>query len=153
MELIRSDFGSVAHSLALTLAEAKNNGETLISIPKDTYHVYEREAMAPVVCVANHGHNGFKATAVAIENMKDLTIDGNGSTFILHGRMDFAIVKDSENITIKNLNVTCADTCNFQGKVTESENGTGKIELDAPPTLRIYGTQIFQNIDHQFERC
>ena len=71
MELIRSDFGSVAHSLALTLAEAKNNGETLISIPKDTYHVYEREAMAPVVCVANHGHNGFKHTAIAIENMND----------------------------------------------------------------------------------
>jgi len=151
MELVRSDFGSVAHSLALTLAEAKKNGETLISIPKDTYHVYEREAMAPVVCVANHGHNGFKHTAVAIENMKDLTIDGNGSTFILHGRMDFAIVKDSENITIKNLNVTCADTCNFQGKVIEADNGTVKIELDNPPALRIYGTQMFQNIDHQFD--
>ena len=151
MTLIKSPFDSVAHSFALTVAEAKKNGETLISIPHGTYHIYEKEAMAPVVCVSNHGHNGFKATAIAIENMKDLTVDGNGSNFILHGGMDFAIVKNSENITLKNINVTCADTCNFQGKIIESENGTVKIELENPPALKIYGTQIVQTVDHQVE--
>ena len=130
MTLKLSPFQSTAHALAITLRAAKENEEREISIPFGTYHVYADEAAAPVLCVSNHGFNGFKSTALAIENMRDLTIDGNGSTFILHGCMDFAIIKDSANITIRNLNVCCADSCNFQGKVTASENGCVTVELE-----------------------
>lgn len=151
MTLLPSPFGSVAHSLALTLRAAKESGAGRIDLPKDVYHVYADEAAAPVLCVSNHGFNGFKSTALAIEEMENLTVDGNGSTFILHGAMDFAIVSKSKNITIKNLTVTCADTCNFQGKVIEAAGGCVTVELEEHPPLELHGDLLMQKFGMEYE--
>ena len=152
MELINSPFGSVAHSLALTVRAAKENGEHEIFIPGGTYHVYSDESSAPVVCVSNHGYNGFKYAALAIEDAHDLTVDGGGSTFILHGMMDFAIISRSQNITIRNLTVRCADSCNFQGKVTGTDDGCVTIELEEHAKLHVHGDTFFQKFnDNQYE--
>ena len=149
MNLITSPFGSVGHSLCKTVEEARRTGDHYINIPEGEYHVYKETASQTVICVSNHGHNGYKSAALVIEDFDGLTVDGNGSTFILHGCMDFAIVNRSKNITIKNLTVKCADTCNFQGKVVESSNECVKIELEAHPNLRRYGYALFEDIEHE----
>lgn len=152
MELLKSPFGSIAHSLALTVRAAKENGAREIFIPNGTYHVYADECSAPVVCVSNHGYNGFKYAAIAIEDAHDLTIDGGNSTFILHGMMDFAIISRSKNITLRNLLVRCADSCNFQGKVTCLDEGCVTVELEEHPELIVHGDRIFQKFnDNQYE--
>lgn len=152
MNLIKSPFGSVAHSLAATIRAAKESGEHLITIPTDTYDVKWEEASAPVLCVANHGYNGYKAAAIAIEDIDGLTIDGGGSTFILHGCMDFAVVSRSKNITVKNLSVRCADTCNFQGNVIEAEGGSVTVKLEEHPKMELHGKHIFQKFfDNNWE--
>ncbi len=144
MNYVESVFGSVAHSLELTLRRAKENGERHISMPKGTYHIYASEVAAPAVCVSNHGDNGFKPAALFIDEMNDLTFDGGGSKFILHGCMDFAIIRNSKNVTIKNLTVTCADTCNFQGRVIGCENGNVRIKLCDHPNFTFYGGKLFE---------
>ena len=152
MELLTSPFGSVAHSLAMTVRAAKENGEHEIFIPNGTYHVYADECATPVVCVSNHGYNGFKNAALAIEDASDITVDANGSTFILHGMMDFAIISRSQNITLRNLSVRCADSCNFQGKVTDVDDGCVTVELEEHPALTVFGDRIFQKFnDNQYE--
>ena len=90
MELITSPFGSVGHSLRKTVDEARRTGDKHINIPFGEYHVYKETASQTVLCVSNHGHNGYKSAARVIENFDGLTVDGNGSTFILHGCMDLA---------------------------------------------------------------
>ena len=151
MTLIQSPVCSVGHSLSLTLREAKLKGIRSISIPKDTYHVYSDEAAVAVTCVSNHGYNGFKSAAMVIEDFDGLTVEGNGSRFILHGCMDFAIIKNSSSVTIKDLSVTCADTCNFQGRVTASEGNCVTVELQDPPPLVLHGDLLCQNIEHTLE--
>lgn len=151
MTFIRSPFDSAAHSLTRTLQAAKENKESRIDLPKDTYHIYADEAATQVICVSNHGFNGFKSAALSIEGMEDLTVDGNGSTFILHGAMDFAIVSKSKNITIRNLTVTCAESCNFQGKVTEASNGCVTVELETHPPLELLGNMLVQKFGMQYE--
>ncbi|MBO5269564.1 MAG: right-handed parallel beta-helix repeat-containing protein [Clostridia bacterium] len=151
MQLLTSPFDSVAHALAITLRAAKERNEHEISIPYGIYHVYQPEAAAPVLCVANHGHNGYKSAALAIEDMEDLTVNGNGSTFILHGQMDFAVVNRSKNITIRDLTVTCADTCNFEGRVTAIENDTVTITLSEHPALYLHGNLLCEKINHNLE--
>ena len=37
------------------------------------------------------------------ENIKNLVLDGNGSTFVIDGKVTNAVISDCENITIKNL--------------------------------------------------
>ena len=151
MKWLKSDFDSIGHSFVRTLRAAKENGEREIVIPHGIYHVYADEAAAPVVCVTNHGHNGFKSAALAIEEMESLTIEGNGSQFILHGEMDFAIIRRSRNITVRNLTITCADTCNFQGKVIRAGRDVVTIELEEHPPLTLFGNVIMQSFGMQWE--
>lgn len=151
MMLVSSPFDSVAHALATTIRSAKERGESEIIIPNGTYHVYAEEASAPVLCVSNHGHNGYKSAAIVIEDTENLTVDASGSTFILHGQMDFAIVNRSKNVTIRNLTVTCKDSCNFQGKVTASAPEEVTVALEEHPPLYLAGDMMYQKINHNTE--
>ena len=151
MTFVQSPFASAAHSLTCTLREAKKNHASRIDLPKDTYHIYADEAATQVVCVSNHGFNGYKSAALSLEGMADLTIDGNGSTFVLHGAMDFAIVSNCKNITIRNLTVTCADSCNFQGIVTEAADGCVAIALENAPGVELHGDLLMQKFGMQYE--
>ena len=129
MKLLTSPFGSIGHALALTVKAARASGDKYIDIPCGEYHVYKEDSEHTVLCVSNHGHNGYKSAALVIEDFDGLTVDGNGSVFNLRGCMDFAIVNNSKNITIKNLTVKCPDICNFQGKVIESTPEMVKVDL------------------------
>lgn len=149
MKLLTSPFGSMGHALAATIEAARSSGDKYIDIPCGEYHIYKEESAVTVLCVSNHGHNGYKSAALLIEDFDGLTVDGNGSTFIMHGCMDFAIVNRSKNITIKNLTVTCADTCNFQGKVVSSSPELVEIALEKHPKLTRYGYALFEDIEHE----
>ncbi len=151
MKLLSSPFSSMAHALVLTLREARATGETEITVPKGEYHIYADECTSPALFVSNHGHNGFKACALLIEDFDGFTFDGGGSKFILHGCMDFAVVKDSANIKIKDLTVTCADCCNFEGIVTESTNERVVIKLKEHPLLHVIGNRIFQKFEQVYD--
>ena len=150
MKLINSPFGAVGHSLVLTLKAAREAGDDFIEIPFGEYHVYKEDSEHTVLCVSNHGHNGYKSAALVIEDFDGLTVDCNGATFILHGCMDFAIVNRSKNVTIKNVTVKCIDICNFQGKVVESSPEMVKVYLgEEHPKLYRYGRALFEDIEHE----
>lgn len=151
MLLLQSELNSTAHSLALTLNKAKETGDKTVVMPKGVYHVYADEATSPVVRVANHGYNGFKPTALFINEFDGFTFDGNDSKFVLHGTLDFAIIKNSRNVTLKNFSLTYADSCNFQGKVVFSENGTVKLKIEAAPFLQQFGDRVVETIGDRTE--
>ncbi len=151
MQLLNSPFGSTAHALSMTLKEAKRRGDKEIIIPKGEYSVHVDEAESCVACVSNHGHNGYKAAALCIEDFDGLTVDCSGSSFLLKGCMDFAIIKNSRNVTLKNLTVTCRDSCNFQGRVLESSTDKVVIELEDHPKLYLHGNTVFQKFGNDTE--
>ena len=105
MKLLTSPFGSVGHALAKTLEAARASGDNYIEIPYGEYDIYKEDCAHAILCVSNHGHNGYKSAALVIEDFDGLTVDGNGSVFNLCGCMDFAIVNNSKNITIKNMDI------------------------------------------------
>ncbi|MCX4363452.1 MAG: hypothetical protein OSJ74_08740, partial [Clostridia bacterium] len=41
--------------------------------------------------------------ALWLENQQDLTLDGNGSVFVLHGRMTNAVLIGCKNVRLKNI--------------------------------------------------
>ncbi len=47
----------------------------------------------------------MRKPAVVIENIKNMDIDCNGSNFIMDGKMTHIVIKNCENIKIKNLNI------------------------------------------------
>ncbi|WBU89741.1 alpha-1,3-galactosidase-related protein [Cellulophaga omnivescoria] len=78
-----------------------------ISFEKGTYHFYPDLGLEKYVHISNHNDVIIK-TAFPIQNFKNLTIDGQGSTFIFHGRMIPFLIDNSTNITVKNVTVDWA---------------------------------------------
>ena len=47
--------------------------------------------------------NGQRNVAVYLNNKKNIVIDGNGATIMIHGKMTPFLFDSCENITVKNL--------------------------------------------------
>ncbi|OHX64435.1 alpha-1,3-galactosidase-related protein [Flammeovirga pacifica] len=94
----------------------ENNNAKSIVFEKGTYHFYPDKGLSKFVYLSNH-KDVFVKLAFPIEGFKDFTIDGQGSTFIFHGKMIPFLVQDSENIKIKNVTVDWAMAFHSEGEV------------------------------------
>ncbi|WPR71348.1 right-handed parallel beta-helix repeat-containing protein [Flavobacterium sp. NG2] len=95
-------------------ADAKSISE--IKFEKGTYHFYPDKGFEIYAQLSNH-NNGLAKTAFPIFNMKNLTIDGQGATFIFHGIIIPFSVENSENIKIVNVAVDWAMSFHSEAKI------------------------------------
>ena len=76
-----------------------------VKFPKGRYDFYEDGAFVREYYISNHDQDNPKRVAFALENLQNLTFDGQGSEFVFHGRMiPFALLK-GKNITLKNFSI------------------------------------------------
>ncbi len=90
----------------IAILKDANDGDTIV-FPKDEYHFYKDFTEVREYHTSNTDsfRNPKKNIAFLIENKKNLTIDGNGSKFIIHGNIMALCVAFCENITLKNFTV------------------------------------------------
>ncbi|BAX79075.1 alpha-1,3-galactosidase-related protein [Labilibaculum antarcticum] len=86
------------------IMQAKENSISEIKFEKGTYHFYPDKGQEEFCHISNHC-DVMVSTAFPIRDFKNLTIDGQGSTFIFHGIMIPFLIDQSKNITVKNLSV------------------------------------------------
>ena len=103
------------------LAELENSDGVTLNFPKGQYDFYPDFAVEKYRYVANHD-NGLKRMGFPIYNMKNVTIDGNGSTFMFHGRVVPFTVESSQGVTLKNFTVDFIRPFHAELKVVESDN-------------------------------
>lgn len=102
-----SGAGDNAQAIQAVLAAAKEQeGPVTIRFPKGEYHIYpdrayERELYVSNTVGANQNYKD-KKIGFLLEDMHDVTIDGDGSTFLFHGRMTTFATIDSTNIRFQN---------------------------------------------------
>lgn len=131
------------HVLAKVMA-AKEDPISNIKFEKGTYHFYPDKAFESFQRISNHG-DVLVHTAFPIDGFKDLTIDGQGSTFIFHGRMIPFQIDRSKNIYIKNVSVDWADPFHSEGLVVANnhEKGTFDIQISEEYPYEIRNNQLF----------
>ena len=105
-------------------------GSTLV-FPKGRYDFWAQHAIEKDYHETNTYDVNPKILAVLLEQINDLTIDGNGSEFIMHGRMQPFTLDHCRNITLKNFSVDWEIPLTAQGIVTQSTSGYLEIELDS----------------------
>ena len=66
-----------------------------------------------------------------INNNKNVLIEGNGSTFICHGQMGFALLEFSDEVLMQNMNIDWERPYVIQATVIEHNNEILKIEIDS----------------------
>ncbi|WP_281614884.1 right-handed parallel beta-helix repeat-containing protein [Flammeovirga sp. SubArs3] len=87
-----------------------------IKFEKGTYHFYPDKGLTKFVYISNH-KDVFVNLAFPIDGFKDFTIDGQGSTFIFHGKMIPFLVDNSENVSIKNVTIDWAMAFHSEGEI------------------------------------
>ncbi|MBQ7230044.1 MAG: S-layer homology domain-containing protein [Oscillospiraceae bacterium] len=82
--------------------EAAGKAVTL-RFPRGEYHIYKDHALTREYHTSNTNsiENPIKTIGLLIEEHKNLTVDGCGSLFMMHGNMMALAVVKSENITLK----------------------------------------------------
>ena len=84
--------------------ELSQNGtkHVTLNFPKGEYHIYKDKAQTREYHTSNTNsiENPTKSIGILLEGQKNLTVEGNGSLFMMHGNMMALAVAKSENITL-----------------------------------------------------
>ncbi len=120
-----------------------NDGETLTLEKDKIYHVRQEDSFdfdgyyCTNTAKRNENPNGFRRTAMFLENKKDIVIDGNGASVIVHGKMTPFLFDRCENITVKNLTIDYARPTMTEFRILSNENGVCKIKINPDCLFRI----------------
>lgn len=111
-------------ALAKIKAECAESDSIILRFPKGRYNFHEKGSTLREYYISNHDQNQPKKVGIVLEDMKHLTLDGQGSEFIFHGRMLPVSLLRSENCTLKDFSIDFAEPHITQVKVIENnENG------------------------------
>ena len=86
--------------------------------------------------------NGLRRTAVYLKNKKNIVIDGNGATLLIHGKMTPLLFDRCENITVKNLVVDYACPTMAEATVLSNENGIVTMHINPEYRWRVEENEL-----------
>ena len=124
-----------AYNIRRALEYLRAHGENSLEFDRGVYEIYPDLASEGIYCTSNHGVNGFKRIAVLLKDMKDFTIDGGGSEFVMRGIINPIVVDSCENITIRNIKLSTPDSFTVDGEVTEVDEQGFSLRVDTTQKL------------------
>lgn len=111
------------------LRRCKGSEGAVLELPKGTYHFYQDHAFEEYYFVTNNDH-GLKRIAFPLIGYDGLTVEGNGSELIFHGRIMPFVVDGSKNITIRNLSIDYAIPFYAEGEILRSGKDVLELKID-----------------------
>ncbi len=129
------------------LEEAQKYGSAELYLEQGTYHVYDDTVEEFFSRICNNDSVMRKAL-FRICGHRKLTINGNGSLLITHGRLTPFVIDKCEDITIKNIAVDVQRPFYTQGKIVACREDELDLEIDQKqfPT-RVRGTNFLFTSD------
>ena len=132
-------------ALAKIKAEYKEGEKVILRFPEGRYEFHEKGAAVREYYISNHDQTNPKKVGIALEDMKNLTLDGQGSEFVFHGRMLPVSLLRSENCLLKNFSIDFENPHIAQMKIVENDQQEGIVFEPAPwVDYRIAKDSIFE---------
>lgn len=132
-------------ALAKIKAEYKEGEKVILRFPEGRYEFHEKGAAVREYYISNHDQTNPKKVGIALEDMKNLTLDGQGSEFVFHGRMLPVSLLRSENCLLKNFSIDFENPHIAQVKIVENDPQDGIVFEPAPwVDYRIAKDYIFE---------
>lgn len=148
-----ADYGIVADSrrnatlAVLTILEEYEGDPRQLNIvfPTGRYDFWPHHAVERVYFESNTVDNNPKRCAIFMYGRKNIVIDGQGSSFVFHDRMQPFTIDSSENILLRNIKIDWDIPLTAQGEVvkTESDYIDLKINTHESPYEIIDGKLFF----------
>lgn len=146
-----SDFGAVANDQSDTVMAvraaiefAKKNGSNKLVFPKGRYDFYPTRTEDVYAFVSNNDE-GLKRVAFNLAGMENFELDGQGSEFMFHGKMNPFIVDASKNITLRNFSIDFSRTFHQEAKILAVGKGSMDLHIseDYPFKVTEAGILVF----------
>lgn len=132
-------------ALAKIKAEYKEGEKVILRFPEGRYEFHEKGAAVREYYISNHDQTNPKKVGIALEDMKNLTLDGQGSEFVFHGRMLPVSLLRSENCLLKNFSIDFENPHIALVKIVENDPQDGIVFEPAPwVDYRIAKDSIFE---------
>ena len=135
------------NELSSLFADARDDSVILLQKDK-TYHVCRHDSyhLDGYFCTntASQQENptGERFTAIYLKEKKNITIDGNGATLLVHGKMTPILLDRCENITVKNLTVDYACPTMAEFTVLDNTDGVVTLKINDDCRYQIRGNQL-----------
>lgn len=123
------------------------NGDTVI-LENKVYHVRQDDSFefegyyCSNTAKIDENPNGLRRTAIYLKNKKNITIDGNGATMLVHGKMTPILFDRCENITVKNLTIDYACPTMAEFTVLSNDGGECILKINEECLFRLEGNEI-----------
>lgn len=103
-------FEDAVESVQQAIEKCKNTSGAILVFPKGRYDFWPDKAMQREYFISNTSSESecpskIKNIGLLFEKMNNLTIEGNGSLFVFHGKMITWALDKCENIRIRNLSI------------------------------------------------
>ena len=137
----------VGKMLSKIKAETKDGEAVTIRFEKGEYQFHEKGAAVREYYISNHDQDNPKHVAFALEDMKNVTLDGGGACFIFHGRMLPVALLRSENCTLKDFSIDFENPHIAQLTIVENSPEQG-ITFEPAPWVKYAVTKdsLFQTM-------
>lgn len=152
------DFGVVPGAQDCTpgviecLNTCKGEEESTLVFEKGTYHFYP-DFGTDKYCFVSNNDEGLKRVVFLLENLKNITVDGQGADFVFHGFTNPFMVYSSENITFKNFSIDYQRPFHSEGIILANNKDGIDIEIPQQFPYRINnGTLVFTGGEQAEER-
>lgn len=99
------DASIAASKLVDHLTAREDSTHLTVVFPPGRYDFYPENAEEREYYISNHDQDNPKKVGFALEGLKNITIDGQGSEFIFHGRMIPFALLHTKNIQLKNFSI------------------------------------------------
>lgn len=132
-------------ALAKIKAEYRDGDNVTLRFPAGRYDFHEKGSAVREYYISNHDQDNPKKVGIAIEDIKNFTLDGQGSEFVFHGRMIPISLLRSENCTLENFSIDFENPHIVQVQVVENDPQDG-ITFEVAPWVnyRISNDSVFE---------
>ncbi len=125
---------AIIHKAIQTILTKVNKKQPLVlKFKKGRYDFHPDGALTRTYYISNHDQDNPKTVGLVIEGQNNITIDGQGSDFIYHGRMLPIALIESTNITLKNIHIDFEQPQICQVKILKNDSVQGKIIYQTAP--------------------
>ena len=124
------------------------NGDSVVLEKNKTYHVRQDDSieLTGYFCTntakKHENSDGLRRVAVYLKDKSNITVDGNGATVLVHGKMTPLLFDRCQDITVKNLTVDYACPTMAEFNVISNDNGVCVIKINPECLFRVENNDL-----------
>lgn len=125
-----------------------NDGDIIALEEEKTYHVRQDDSFelegyyCSNTAKTQENPTGLRRTAMFLSGKNNITIDGNGTTVMVHGKMTPMLFDKCKNITVRNLTIDYACPTMAEFTVLSNDNGVCDIKINADCLFKIEKNEL-----------